>query len=578
MQPTVSDLLSLLYGDSQVRAVLPHLQEMIRRRASSLGAAAANLAPRSCSERDALLIAYPDQVQEIGAPPLQTLAYVLDTYAVGLLSGVHLLPFYPYSSDDGFSVVDYYSVNPAFGRWKDVAHLAERRDLMFDAVINHVSAESDWFQRFLMDDPAYHDYFVVVDGKPDLSAVVRPRTSPLLNTFRTPYGEKQVWTTFSSDQIDLNYRNPQVLLRILDVLLFYVERGARFLRLDAVAYLWKEPGTPCIHQPQTHAIIQLIRAVLDEVAPGVMLVTETNVPHEENIAYFGDGTNEAQMVYNFALPPLVLHTFQTGDSTRLLRWAQGLTPPGDRATFFNFLASHDGIGLSPARGLLTDQEIQRMVARTKERGGLVSFRQGPEGSRIPYELNINYFDALSDPNDGLEPMATQVNRFIAAQAIMLSLAGVPGIYFHSLFGSRGDRAAAEASGIPRRINRQKLRLSELKQELGDPTSLRAMVLARLEQLLHVRREQRAFHPNGLQHAFPCGERVLGLLRVAPDGSERVLCLHNVANASVSVRLMRTRPREAWQDLIGGRVHVPDETGLFTLDLKPYEVIWAKLVI
>src|SRR5690606_35016656 len=108
----------------------------------------------------------------------------------------------------------------------------------------------------------------------------------------------------SADQVDLNFKNPAVLLATTRALLFYVEHGAKFIRLDAIAYLWKEIGTPCIHLPQTHQVIQLMRAVLDEVAPDVRLITETNVPHPDNISYFGAGTNEAQLVYNFALPPL----------------------------------------------------------------------------------------------------------------------------------------------------------------------------------------------------------------------------------------------------------------------------------
>ena len=129
----------------------------------------------------------------------------------------------------------------------------------------------------------------------------------------------------------MNFKNPDVLLALLDALLFYVARGARFIRLDAIAYLWKRIGTSCIHLPQTHAVIQFWRAVLDEVAPHVLLITETNVPHADNVSYFGDGTNEAQLVYNFALPPLVLHALLRGDATHLTRWAQSLTLPSDRS-------------------------------------------------------------------------------------------------------------------------------------------------------------------------------------------------------------------------------------------------------
>ena len=548
---------------------------MLRKYSNLLGKTRRENAAR-LSERDALLITYPNQVREPGAPPLQTLKTLLDTHLSTVVSGVHLLPFFPYSSDDGFSVEDYRTVDPAFGTWDDVTQLGQHFGLMFDAVINHVSARSEWFQRFLQDDPTYRDFFIVVDGTPDLSRVARPRARPLLTEFETPSGKRKVWTTFSADQIDLNYRNPDVLLAILDILLFYVERGARFIRLDAIAYLWKEIGTPCIHLPQAHTIIQLIRAVLDEVAPWVILITETNVPHGDNVSYFGEGKNEAQLVYNFALPPLVLHTFYTGNATALARWAQTLSLPSDRATYFNFLASHDGIGINPVRGILSDDEIDALVRHTQEHGGFVSNKQNAGGTVSPYELNINYFDALSNPNDSTEPLSMQINRFIAAQAIMLSLMGVPGVYFHSLFGSRSDRAGAEASGIPRRINRQKFTRHELESDLANPDSLRAQVFARYAELLRVRRAHRAFHPNGLQHIVPCGESVFAVLRVAPDTSERVLCLHNVTHAAQSVRLGKNSDGEGWKDLLSDKIFAADDE-VFTFELKPSQVVWAEQV-
>ena len=279
-----------------------------------------------------MLITYADQLSEPHVFPLRTLTDFCERYLSGLVSCIHILPFYPYSSDDGFSVSDYREVNPEFGHWGHIAHLGRTFRLMFDAVINHASVQHEWFQGFLKDDPAYRDYFIVVDGDPDLSQVVRPRALPLLTEFDMPSGSKKVWTTFSADQVDLNFQNPNVLLEIIDTLLFYVAQGAQLIRLDAIAYLWKEIGTSCIHLPQTHRIIRLFRAVLDIVAPHVLLITETNVPHKDNISYFGNGTDEAQMVYNFALPPLVLHTMQTGNSRRpfdLGGWINAPLPSDD---------------------------------------------------------------------------------------------------------------------------------------------------------------------------------------------------------------------------------------------------------
>jgi sucrose phosphorylase len=574
-------------------------------------------APRSTSshsgrdaalcERDALLVTYADQVREPGVAPLKTLARFCECHLGEVVSGIHLLPFYPWSSDDGFSVKDYFAVAPQYGSWEDIGRFRPRFDLMFDAVFNHLSAQGDWFQRFLRNEPGFRNFFVTVEGNPDLSQVVRPRALPLLTEFSlarrsqitTPAppcnrekdgGEKarlepetgtvpfldsasrgerkesvlpgrsippdetgtlprRVWTTFSADQVDLNFKNPRVLMAVLEALLFYVDNGARFIRLDAIAYLWKEIGTPCIHLPQTHAVIQLMRAVLDEAAPEVQLITETNVPHADNVSYFGDGVNEAQLVYNFALPPLVLHALLRGDATHLTRWAAGLRTPSGRTTFFNFLASHDGIGLNPARGILPDGEIDFLVGRCQAHGGFISYKQNPDGSKSPYEMNIVYFDAINDPAAG-EAIEAQVDRFMAAQAIMLSLAGVPGIYFHSLFGSRNDRQAALDSGIHRRINRQKLDRAALERELADPASLRARVFSRFRKLLHVHRDCAAFHPRAAQAVLELDPRVFAVERASADGAARVLCLHNLSRAAVTL-------------------DAPDRQ----IGLQPHEVIW-----
>lgn len=508
-----------------------------------------------------MLITYADQVHEPERKPLQTLADFATVKLHDTLSAVHLLPFYPWSSDDGFSVKDFFAVDPAFGTWADIDRLRPHFALMFDAVFNHMSAQGGWFQQFLAGDPRRRDFFVTVEGTPDLSQVVRPRALPLLTDFPTATGPKKVWTTFSADQVDLNFKNPDVLLATLDALLFYVLRGAKFIRLDAIAYLWKEIGTPCIHLPQTHLVIQLMRAVLDEVAPHVLLITETNVPHRDNISYFGDGTNEAQLVYNFSLPPLTLHSLQTGDAAALTRWAQSLALPGDRTTWFNFLASHDGIGVNPARGILTDTQIDMLVARTEQHGGFISYKRNPDGSESPYEMNINYLDALSNPAAG-ESVELAAQKFLTAQAIMLSLQGVPGIYFHSLFGSRGDRAGAEASGIKRRINRQKLACADLERELNDPSSLRARVFGGFQELLRVRRTQPAFHPNAPQRVLELDPRVFAVLRKAPNQGQSYLCLHNVSASAVTCSLAR----------------IPEATSArtATVALPPYATNWLKL--
>ncbi len=358
-----------------------------------------------------------------------------------------------------------------------------------------------------------------------------PATLPLLTDVETAAGPRRVWTTFSTDQVDLNYAEPEVLLEVIDTLLFYVAQGAEFIRLDAIAFIWKESGTTCIHLPQTHEIIRLMRSVMDLVAPHVAIITETNVPHDENISYFGNGFDEAQMVYNFSLPPLTLFTFQTGNAEVLSKWARTLTLPSAETTFFNFLASHDGIGLTPARGLLTEREVQSMAERVEAVGGFVSYKTNPDGSKSAYELNVNFLDALRDPQNRQEAIDFEVKRFIASQAIMLALRGVPGIYFHSLFGSRNWQKGVEQTGRKRSINREKLHARVLKADLADQESLRHQIFSNYCSLLNARRAEPAFHPNGGQDVLDIDPAVFALWRTSLDGHSKVLCLHHVSSGT-----------------------------------------------
>ena len=375
----IQELLARIYGPENGPALFGRLDAILNKYRGQIPK------PRAAglSERDVILIVYPDQIREPSQQSLPTLNTFCEHYLKGIISGIHLLPFYPWSSDDGFSVIDYHAVAPEYGGWDDVKSLGNHFRLMFDAVINHTSAQSSWFEGFLKGNKDFDDYYIEVKGNPDLSSVVRPRALPLLTKFNTAMGTKEIWTTFSADQVDLNYHNPNVLLAILDVLLNYTRQGAQFIRLDAIAYIWKEIGTECIHLPQAHWIVQLIRAVLDEIAPQVMLIAEANVPHTQNLSYLGDGSNEAQLVYNFSLPPLVLHAFHTGNAQVLAQWASDLKLPSDKVTFFNFLASHDGVGLNPLRGILPESEIAGLARKIESREDLSPTRVTPMDRRVP---------------------------------------------------------------------------------------------------------------------------------------------------------------------------------------------------
>lgn len=494
------------------------------------------------SEKTVTLITYGDTLRRAGEAPLRTLRWFLDHYAKDVIDTVHILPFYPYSSDDGFSVIDYYAVNPSLGAWNDVRDLSRSYRLMFDGVINHMSAQSEWFKRFLADDPDYANLFMTESPETDLSAVVRPRTSPLLTPFTKTNGETvYVWTTFSADQVDFDFRASSTFLRILDVLLYYVEQGAQVIRLDAIAFMWKIAGTNSLHLPQTHAVIKLFRAALDVIAPHVILITETNVPHAENIAYLG--ADEAQLVYNFTLPPLLLHTLISGDATKLADWINSLPAPMPHTTFFNFTASHDGIGVRPVEGILTPDELARMIAHVAANGGRVSYRSLPDGSQKPYELNISYVDATGEP--GMERL-THIYRFMLTQSVMLALAGIPAIYIHSFIGTRNDAEGVDRLGYNRAINRKKIDVTAVDERTWLRTKADYGLINRyFYYALAERRRHKAFHPLGGQRAFTRnGGRVLEIERIAPDGSERLRCLFNFSDQAQTVDDLELPPYES----------------------------------
>lgn len=565
-------LLTAIYGPATGAAAAARLDAMLAAFAARFPAPPAPPPGEQLTANDVVLITYGDQVHEHGRAPLETLADVLATTFSNTVNTIHILPFYPYTSDDGFSVVDYTVVDPALGDWDDIARLGAQHRLMFDAVVNHISASSAWFQQFLAGEPGAERRFISMDPTLDLSAVTRPRTTPLLTPFDTPGGVRHIWTTFSADQIDLNYAEPEVLLEMTAVLLEYVARGAWLIRLDAIGYLWKEPGTRCIHLPQAHQVVQLWRAALDQVAPHVLLITETNVPHADNISYFGDGANEAQLVYQFPLAPLVLHAFATGDAGPLSGWARDLAPPSERTAFFNFLASHDGIGVVPATGILSGEQVQALCAQVERHGGRVSYKTNPDGSRSPYELNCTWFDALSDPASD-EPQTRQINRFVASYAIMLALQGVPGIYVHSLVGSPNDQAGFARTGHHRTLNRGRWERAELDALIADPQQRAGAVLGRMRALLGARRSEPAFHPNSAQYILDHGPGVFALKR-QPLNGPAIICLHSVRAEAMQLTL-QAEPNQYYVNIINDERYHSAADGELTVVLAPYAVLWLR---
>ena len=489
MDNRIKHKLEYLYGKEVGAQTTDRLGDLIdewRRRLPEIPGSETGGVP--VDESDAVIIAYGDTIRSPDQAPLAALKTFADERLAGVVSGIHILPFYPYSSDDGFSVMDYRLVNPDWGEWSHIRAISENFRFMADLVLNHCSAQGAWFEGYLKGEERYADYFITVEPGTDLSGVFRPRALPLTHEFSVNGENKQIWTTFSRDQVDLNLANPEVFLEFVDILLDYVSKGVRIVRLDAVGFLWKEIGTSCMHLPKTHEMIKLFRLILTESAPGVILITETNVSHKENISYFGDGSDEAHMVYQFTLPPLTLDAFIRGDASKLTRWAQTLPEPNSDYTFFNFLASHDGVGLLPAREYLDEEELEKLIEAVKDRGGLVGCKSTPDGD-IPYELNISYRDAVAEKDLSDE---LRSRKFLSSQAVMLAMAGVPGIYIHSLLGSGNWSEGVLSTGMNRAINREKLSLDALISELDDASTLRHTIFHGYSGLLKARTD-----PSGL---------------------------------------------------------------------------------
>lgn len=555
----IKKLINHIYGESFSDA---HLDVLL----SKLEQAAIDITEKRKSgwdEKDVVLITYADQFSAKGEKALPVFTRFYNEWLARTFSHVHLLPFYPWSSDDGFSVIDYHSVAPETGSWQDVAALKQSASLMFDFVCNHMSAKSEWFANYLAQKPGFDDFFISVDPETDLSAVTRPRALPLLTPFKLHDGSvRHLWTTFSDDQIELNFASPQVLIAMVDVLLHYLAEGARYIRLDAVGFMWKILGTSCIHIEQTHCLIQLFRAITDAVAPGTVIITETNVPHKDNISYFGDGENEAQMVYQFSLPPLVLHAVHRQDVKALCQWAGSLALPSTKTTWFNFLASHDGIGLNPLRGILPESEILSLVEKLQQEGALVNWKNNPDGTRSPYEINVTYLDALSSQDS---PDDERIARFILAHAVLLSFPGVPAVYIQSILGSRNDYEGVERLGYNRAINRKKYTAGQVDLELNNKQSIRHKIYSRLSEFIAIRRGERAFHPDAQAMFESLDEQILKIVRVADNG-ERITALFNFSH---NVHTVYEKVLSGVELLSGQAIDGTE------LTLNPWQVMWIK---
>lgn len=521
------------------------------------------------SEKDSYVITYGNSLVDGEHKPLDLLCHFLETHLDGCISGVHILPYFPFTSDDGFAITDYYEVNSTLGAWEDIGRISQRFRLMSDLVINHCSSQSKMFTEYLQQHEPHDRFFFEASPQDDLSMVVRPRAHPLLREVETAAGTRHVWCTFGHDQVDFDFSNPEVLLEFLRITRFHLDRGVRTLRLDAIAFLWKEPGTSCVHLPQTHAVVRLLRLLANYSEEPLIILTETNVPNAENLSYFGNG-NEAHAVYNFTLPPLLLHGLLNGTSRYLNAWLMSMPPPRRGCFYFNFTASHDGIGMRPAEGFLSESQIDELIDTVRGFGGLVSMRKMSDGSERPYEINVTLFDALKGTVNGEDQF--NIERFLCSQIIAMGLEGIPAFYIHSLLATPNDLAGVEKMGYNRAINRHRWDYTRLQELLDDPASTQSRVLSEMKRLVAIRTGQPAFHPNATQFTLQLGPSLFGFWRQSMDRSQSIFAIHNLGSepASLPSLSLNLIDGERWYDLLSPDDKV-EADGI--VHLAPYQCRW-----
>ena len=521
------------------------------------------------SETTTVLITYGDTLVKKGEKPLKTLQHFLKTHLKNVISCVHILPFFPFSSDAGFSVMDYKTVRKNLGTWDDINAIGKDFRLMSDIVINHASARGNWFQGYLAGEEKYKDFFVTASPEDDLSLVIRPRPDPLLTAFNVKGELKYLWCTFGSDQIDLNFANPDVLIEFVKIMQLYLDNNVRIFRMDAVAFLWKEIGTACIHLPQTHEIIRLFRTLIDFYKEDVLIITETNVPNHENLAYFGN-QNEAHLIYNFSLPPLLIQALLTGQEIYLKKWMMAMPPAQDGCAYLNFIAGHDGIGLRPTNGFLTNEALQEMIRTIRSFGGEISMRTGKNGQQKPYEMNIALYDAFKGTIRGKDNL--QRERFLASQTIMMALGGVPAFYIHSLLATPNDYDRFKRGDYKRGINRHKWKIDLLNDKLKDPKSDQIFIFNELKRLIKIRAAQKCFHPNATQFTLHLPGGFFGVWRQSLDRKQNTFCITNLTDKDLKLPLhtLNLYSGVKWVDLLTEQSYKNHDQ---EVTFSPYQSMW-----
>ena len=529
----------------------------------------ANRKKLKVSEDTTVVICYGDSVFDNGKiNSIKSFKSFYNKYLSKFFNTIHFLPFYPSSSDSGFAVKDHYKIDNKLGSWTDINNFSKKNNIMADIVINHASSKGLWFKNFLRNKSPGKDYFIKVNKKFDISKVVRPRENNLLkkiNVFNKP---DFIWRTFSSDQIDLNFKNPKVLMRFVKIMINLACHGVSIFRLDAIAYLWKESGTKCINLRQTHEIIKLLRIICNSLQNSPYLITETNLPEKENLSYFGKKNDQANWIYNFTLPPLLIHALLFEDSSKLNQWMNKLPSTKLKNNYFNFIASHDGIGMRPVEGYLNKSALNSLFKRLKKNGAQLSFRKLNKKHKKVYEVNITLFNAFKNTDYDKKGLYS-LERYISAHAIMFSIEGVPAVYFNSIFGKSNDEYKYVISNNKRDLNRYKWNKLKLDRFLKDKKSKQKIYYDLITDLLKIRKKQKAFHPNATMHCLSFGNKIFGFKRISLDKKQKIICITNMSSKSQSVLLGNNANR--YKNLLNENISIVSRI----LTLKPFETVWLS---
>ena len=497
------------------------------------------------SEKTSLVICYGDNINSNQKNSIQVFQNFFKKNLNKYFNAIHFLPFYPSSSDSGFAVKDHYKIERRIGSWSDIKKISKSSHVMADIVINHSSARGLWFKNFLKKKRPGKDYFLTVNSKFNTSKVVRPRDHKLLKKIDIFGKSDYLWRTFSADQIDLNFKNPSVLLRFIKIMVHLISNGVTIFRLDAIAYLWKKNGTNCINLKQTHEIVKLLRLISNLLNVETIIITETNLPEKENLSYFGKN-DEANWIYNFSLPPLLIHAFLFENSSYLNKWSKKLPNAKFQNSYLNFIASHDGIGMRPTEGILNERSLNNFLKRLKKNGSKFSYRKIQNKSKKVYEANITVFDALkksdADPNGKFF-----LERYIAAHAIMISFEGVPAIYFNSLFGKSNDEAKYVITGNNRDINRYKWSYENITKKLNNKNSKQSIFYQNLGKLLEIKVKQKAFHPNAKRLNINLGSKLFCFKRISLDKKQTIISITNCSSVDQYPKLNKKYSK--WKNII-----------------------------